>query len=101
MACIKCGKDVTNGGEFCEECLAEMEQYPIKPDTPVTLPKREDYSTVKHTRKRAVKSEVQIAHLKKLVGWLAGISAVLLLLTAVAVVLIIRLMDGDPTSLLP
>ena len=101
MACIKCGKDVANGGEFCEECLVEMEQYPVKPGTPVILPKREEYATAKHSRKKTVKSEVQIAHLKKAVAWLLGISAVLLLLTVVAVVLIVRMMDGDPTSLLP
>ena len=101
MACIKCGKDAVSGAEFCEECLSEMERYPVKPGTPVILPKRGEYSLVKHSRKRTVKSEVQVAHLKKVVRWLVGISAVLLLLTALAVVLIIRLADGDLTSLLP
>ena len=71
MACIKCGKDVANGGEFCEECLVEMEQYPVKPGTPVILPKREEYATAKHSRKKTVKSEVQIAH-RKSVGLAIG-----------------------------
>lgn len=100
MSCIKCGKSTSSGAEFCEECLEEMHRYPVKSGTPVILPKREEYATTKHVRKKTVKPEVQIAHLKRMNRGLAVLSAVLLLLLAAAVVIIVRLMDGDPTSLL-
>ena len=46
MSCMKCGKEVSEGQVFCEECLTEMERYPVKPGTPVLLPHREDRKSV-------------------------------------------------------
>lgn len=40
MQCIKCGRDTENNQVFCPECLASMDQAPIKPGTPVSIPKR-------------------------------------------------------------
>ena len=101
MACIKCGKATASGAEFCEDCLAEMSHYPVKRDTPVILPNREEHAATKHTKKKAVKPEVQVLHLKKKVGWLRAISIILFLLLAVAGVLIWALWDeAIVTSLL-
>ena len=55
MACIKCGKESAAGAEFCEECLKDMERYPVKPGTPVILPKHAEYLSAKHPRKKALK----------------------------------------------
>jgi len=99
MACIKCGKDAAAGAEFCEECLTDMERHPVKPGTPVILPKR-DEQIVRHARKKTVKPEVQIAGLKKNVRGLVLVNAILFLLLAVAVVYILYLRDMIPTSLL-
>ena len=41
MACMKCGKDVNEPQVFCDECLAVMERYPVKPGTAIQLPKRQ------------------------------------------------------------
>ncbi len=38
MQCMKCSREIPAGQVFCEECLAEMEKYPIKPGTVVLLP---------------------------------------------------------------
>lgn len=99
MACIKCGKDAVIGAEFCAECLADMERHPVKPGTPVILPKR-DEQIVRHARKKTVKPEVQVANLKKTVRWLVGVSTILLLMVAAAAVYILYLLDMIPTSLL-
>jgi len=35
---MKCGKETKSDRFFCQECLDDMERYPVKPDTPVYLP---------------------------------------------------------------
>ena len=101
MACIKCGKDTANGAEFCAECLAEMAHYPVKPGTPVILPKRTEQVYVKHNKKKVLKPEQQVLHLKKRIRILTGISIVLLLLLAAAVALIWLMWNPEAiTSLL-
>lgn len=37
---MKCGKETAEGQVFCENCLKDMEQYPVKPGTPVYIPNR-------------------------------------------------------------
>ena len=101
MACIKCGKESTAGAEFCEECLKDMERYPVKPGTPVILPKHAEYLSAKHPRKKALKPEQQVVRLKKAVRCLLWVCLALLLLLVAAVIGIVYLLDGTPTSLLP
>ena len=38
--CLKCRREIDEGQVFCKDCLAEMEKQPVKPGTPVNLPKR-------------------------------------------------------------
>lgn len=40
MECLKCGKETKENQVFCSECKQIMEQYPVKPGTPIQLPKR-------------------------------------------------------------
>ena len=40
MQCIKCGRETAEKAVFCEECLSGMEKHPVKPGTPVVIPKR-------------------------------------------------------------
>ena len=47
MSCMKCGRDIAEGQVFCPECLAEMEKYPVKPETAIFLPQRKAVSPVK------------------------------------------------------
>lgn len=102
MACIKCGKDTASGAEFCEECLAEMRHYPVKPGTPVILPKREERTAAKHLRKKALKPEAQVVNLKKTVRLLWCLNVFLLMLLVVAAATIWLMWDPAAiTSLLP
>ena len=69
MNCMKCGREIALGQAFCKECLGVMEQYPVKPDTPILLPNRSALSTARrpsHNR-RPRKPEERIARLRKLV----------------------------------
>lgn len=40
MRCLKCGEKIPAGQYFCEPCGENMENYPVKPGTPVQLPPR-------------------------------------------------------------
>ena len=74
MHCMKCGAEINNSGVFCENCLAEMEKYPVKPDITVTIPQRKEIPVSKKKSRRQrilppeeqlrrVKSKLRLAHL--------------------------------------
>ena len=66
MNCIKCGKEVTDDGVFCADCLLEMEEYPVDPGTVVLLPRRSESPMQKKQVKRHTPSpEELIASLRK------------------------------------
>lgn len=91
MNCIKCGKQVSEGQVFCDECLQDMQHHPVKPGTPVILPNRPSTPAPKrrHTRK-ARKPEEQVRALKTTVTWLALLLAVVTLLLALCVFRLIQ-----------
>ena len=87
MSCMKCGRDVEAGQIFCENCLEEMEKYPVKPETVVLIPTRTAGHGVKKQHQRRQTPEEQIAALEKrckrlmitlLISWLllAGVSVI-------------------------
>ena len=38
MQCMKCGREIPVDQVFCQECLTDMEKYPVDPGIVVTLP---------------------------------------------------------------
>ena len=65
MNCLKCGREVSSGKVFCDNCLKDMQKYPVPPDIVVQLPKRENHATVRRTpKKKTVPLEEQIVDLK-------------------------------------
>jgi hypothetical protein len=82
MSCLKCGQEVSAGQIFCDTCLADMERHPVKPGTPVIIPKRSKPLPSKRTHKRLQKPEDLIAAQRQIIGWL--ITAVIILILAVA-----------------
>ena len=86
MACLKCGKDTKTSDVFCDNCLASMEAYPVKPGTPVQLPTRPTAAAPKKTpRRRALNSEERVALLKKVCTYLIASILVLVLLLSVCI----------------
>ncbi len=73
MKCMRCGEAIAPGAVFCEECLAEMKNHPVKPGTPVNLPRREKQQPVKRSRRRFHKPEEQIGVLRRLVLFLLAV----------------------------
>ena len=72
MNCMKCGKEVSEGQAFCQECLKVMEQYPVRSGAYVRIPPRKDYEDPKQPRrKKELTQEEQIARLQNKVHWLS------------------------------
>lgn len=73
MYCLKCGRELENEQAFCENCLLEMERYPVKPGTAVQLPiRKESPSPRKVPKRRTVNPDEQISRLKKRIWFLSG-----------------------------
>ena len=47
MNCLKCGRDIDDGQLFCGGCLEVMQKYPVKANTAVQLPHRDENTNVK------------------------------------------------------
>ena len=87
MNCMKCGRETVGSDVFCTQCLAEMEEYPVRPGTVVQLPLRREEPAVKksHSRRKAAPPpEEQVRRLKKVVRKQRVAILVLILLLAVA-----------------
>ena len=83
MNCMKCGRETKGKQVFCEECLADMEKYPIEPGTPVQIPVRPDAQNYRPVSRRRKKSaEERLKRSRKAIAWLAGTVAVLVLVIA-------------------
>ena len=73
MYCMKCGRELDKEQAFCEDCLLEMEKYPVNPGIAVHLPIRREAPLARKTpKKRTVNPEEQIARLKKRIWFLTG-----------------------------
>lgn len=68
MYCLKCGRETAEHQVFCKSCLQTMEQYPVRKDAHIHLPKRPTQAQQKKQahRKRQMSAEEQVIHLKRL-----------------------------------
>ena len=83
MVCMKCGREAPEGQAFCQECLMEMEKYPVKPGTLVQLPnRRETAPPKKAVKRRGSGPEEQLRTMKKRIRILTILVALLLVLSA-------------------
>ena len=48
MNCMKCGREVEEDQVFCQECLEQMENEPIRISTPVHIPRQPTKGTTTH-----------------------------------------------------
>lgn len=81
MKCLKCGREQETEQVFCQNCLLEMEKYPVNPNATVHLPLRKESSSRKlQPRRHILSPEVQIRILKKRLWLLTGILVVILAL---------------------
>ena len=67
MYCLKCGREVNEDQDFCFDCVAVMEKYPVKPGTTVILPKRREGGPISRSpvRRKVLTAEEQIRKLRR------------------------------------
>ena len=90
MECMKCARPIDPGQVFCDSCLEEMEKYPVRPGTPITLPKRTVTPLKKaQPRRRAMTQEELTAIQRKTIKrlWIALLCTLLCLALSVALML--------------
>ena len=86
MNCMKCGRESISDQVFCLDCLAEMEKYPVNPNIPVILPKRDSRPAPKKAaRKKTASLEEQILILKSRIRLLTILAVAFALLSALLI----------------
>jgi hypothetical protein len=100
---MKCGREIPAGQVFCEECLAEMAEYPVKPGTVVTLPPRPKQVGAKKTvpHRAAVTLEQQVKKQGKTIralSWCLTLSTALLIAVTA---LTVSLLTEETNQVLP
>ena len=95
MQCLKCGKDVSANPTFCDACLAEMEDCPVKPGTVVQIPRRElpDKRTM---ALRTPSTAALLSRARRTLQWMYLLVALLSLLLSITGILLIRTLDSTP-----
>ena len=96
MYCMKCGRKLKDNQVFCPDCLAIMDDYPVKPGTPIQLPNRTNTpsSPTKSPKKKPRKPEEQILQLRSTVRWLTLSLIVALLAFIITAFMMFWLLDG-------
>lgn len=92
MNCMKCGAALKAEQVFCEQCLAEMARYPVRPNVVVQLPPQQTASAVKKKRnpKKERKPEDQVRHLRLVIRWLCLLLVAALLAFAFAAYILLQ-----------
>ena len=84
MYCLRCGSETQEEKVFCAACLENMEQYPVKADAHIHLPK-------KAPAKRQKTPEDRLAETNRLLGWMSLLLLVAVGLLALAMFQLIHL----------
>ncbi len=94
MICLKCGRSIAEDQVFCGDCLAKMDESPVKPGTPVLLPIPKNQAAVKKqtSRKRVIPPEEQVIHLRKALKRMYLCVAVLIVVLGMATALLVSQM---------
>ena len=97
--CLKCGKDTSETAAFCEACVTDMEQYPVKPGAVAHLiprPKRPEYKPPETYREAANRAQLQQA--KRTVRWLMILTVILSALLLTSAWMLLQSLEETPTA---
>ena len=105
MNCLKCGRTLKDQLVFCPDCQADMENYPVKPGTPIQLPTQPKLSPAKKKparRKKMLKPEERLPRMRSAIRWLIFalvVSLLAFILTAGMVLILLDQRDeSDPPT---
>ena len=101
MNCLKCGRTLKDQLVFCPDCQADMENYPVKPGTPIQLPSQPKLTPVKKKparRKKVQKPEERIPRMRSAIRWLIFALVVSLLAFVLTAAMVLMLLDQRNVS---
>ena len=99
MRCMKCGREIADQHSFCENCLTEMEKYPIKPNATVHIPPRTEAPSVKKKPRklRDAKTEDLLRRQKLVIRCLCAALAVAVAAFVLTAGMLLQLMESGKT----
>ena len=102
MNCMKCKREIALGQVFCKECLADMENYPVKPGTPVILPTQVSTPAPRRSAPRKIrKPEEQITLLKRLLVIVTSLLVLVSRAFALTTALLVSKIDTEEAPSIP
>ena len=91
MGCLKCGEATQEDRVFCDACMEIMQQYPVKQDTAIQLPRRDASPVERKTAShRKVTNEQRISRLRSVIRFLLIVIILLSVLLCFIGVLLIQ-----------
>ena len=102
MNCMKCGRDIEEGQVFCDLCLEDMQNYPVKPNIAVQLPHRDDSTLPKKVtvkRRQPPTAEEQLHAAKRILRRILILWLVTLCLLIASLYPAVRFLLGDAIRL--
>lgn len=97
MQCMKCGREIPAGDVFCQECLSDMEKYPVKPGTVVHIPKQQPKRVQERRPVVAPERRVEILTRRvRILGWLLTLAAALVICLSALVVSLLQEEENGP-----
>ena len=86
MNCLRCARETSGQQVFCDACLDDMTQHPVKSDTPIYLPTRKVNAAPKTKRRfrRERTAEEMVVILRKRIRVLAVLVLILSMMLAAA-----------------
>lgn len=95
MKCMKCGVTIPSGQVFCESCLTDMAQHPVRQDAPLLLPRREKQLAGKRNKKKVRKPEEQVTVLRRVISALLMTVLVLAVALTVSIYALVHLSNQN------
>ena len=102
MGCLKCGRDVQEGQLFCASCLEVMQKYPVKANTAVQLPHRDEVPGGKKSsarRRQAPTAEEKLQTAKRFLRRILVLWLITLGLLIASLYPAVRFLLGDSIKL--
>ena len=99
MKCTKCGRDTEENAVFCQRCLQDMANHPVKPGTVIQLPQRKLTSPKKSSsRKRHLPPEELVIRQKRTIRWLWLALISMAFMLALSIALLLHINQEQPTA---
>ena len=99
MQCMKCGREIPVGDVFCQECLADMAKYPVKPGTVVRIPDQNRYMRRQQERRPGITPERKIEILKRriwIMSWFLTLAVATIIAASALIYSLLQEAENSP-----